>query len=276
MGSYYGIMNKIIILLFFFNICFSQNMKVTYNYISKPDTVMVSQNTILYVEGSDSYFFSEAKYLSDSIIEARKLNELKTGIPMSFKNLPEDDVIYFLKKNNNLIEYYSTEFENIFKYSESIDFNWQIKDEFKELNGYKVQKATTNIFNRDFIAWFTESISINDGPYKFKGLPGLIVEIYDTNKEHYFCMVGLENKKMDTSLLFRHKSIEITKKKYQQYREQYKKDPFQKIKSLMMSTGIKEIQSKKGNTVNMAEIIAEREKKLLKKYKNDNQIEKIE
>lgn len=263
MGSYYGIMKKIIILLFFFNICFSQNMKVTYNYISKPDTVMVSQNTILYVEGSDSYFFSEAKYLSDSIIEARKLNELKTGIPMSFKNLPEDDVIYFLKKNNNLIEYYSTEFENIFKYSESINFNWQIMNEFKELNGYKVQKATTNIFNRDFIAWFTESISINDGPYKFKGLPGLIVEIYDTNKEHYFCMVGLENKKMDTSLLFRHKSIDITKKKYQEYREQYKKDPFQKIKSLMMSTGIKEIQSKKGNTVNMAEIIAEREKKFL-------------
>lgn len=274
MDSYYTVMRQIIILLLFFNICFSQNIKITYNYISKPDTVMVSQNTILYVEGNDSYFFSEAKYLSDSLIEARKLNEQKTGIPMSFKNLPEDDVIYFLKRNNNVLEYYSTEFENIFKYSESINFNWQIENEFKEINGYKVQKATVNVFNRDFVAWFTESISINDGPYKFKGLPGLIVEIYDTNKEHYFCMVGLENKKMDTSLLFRHKSIDITKKKYQEYREQYKKDPFQKIKSLMMSTGIKEIQSKKGNIVNMAEIISEREKKLLKKYKNDNQIEK--
>ena len=49
---------------------------------------------------------------------------------------------------------------------------------------YKCKKATTNFRGRDYIAWFSEDIPINDGPFKFNGLPGLIVEIYDTEAKY--------------------------------------------------------------------------------------------
>jgi len=45
------------------------------------------------------------------------------------------------------------------------------------------------------------------------------------------------------------------------------------MKSLIASTGINEIQSKNGNTINMSKVLAEREKKVIAKYKLDNQIE---
>lgn len=69
-------------------------------------------------------------------------------------------------------------------FEKNIKFNWVIKAEEKMIGPYKCKKATTNFRGRDYIAWFSEDIPINDGPFKFNGLPGLIVEIYDTEAKY--------------------------------------------------------------------------------------------
>lgn len=56
-------------------------------------------------------------------------------------------------------------------------FNWQLHKEVKQVLGYKCQKATTNYRGRSYTAYFTTEIPINDGPWKFYGLPGLILEV---------------------------------------------------------------------------------------------------
>lgn len=61
---------------------------------------------------------------------------------------------------------------------------WNIGTEKKNILDITCAKATTSYSGRDYIAWFTNEISISDGPYKFTGLPGLIMGIYDT-KNHY-------------------------------------------------------------------------------------------
>jgi GLPGLI family protein len=43
---------------------------------------------------------------------------------------------------------------------------------------------------RDYKAWFTNEIPVSDGPYKFYGLPGLIVEIEDSKKQYTFELVS--------------------------------------------------------------------------------------
>ena len=62
--------------------------------------------------------------------------------------------------------------------------NWIILNETKQIAGYKCQKATCRFRGRDYVAWFTREIPVSAGPWKFNGLPGLIVKIHDT-KEHY-------------------------------------------------------------------------------------------
>ncbi len=57
--------------------------------------------------------------------------------------------------------------------------------------GYTCQKATTRYEGRDYVAWFAPKIPISDGPYKFSGLPGLIVEIADTKEYYRFELTGL-------------------------------------------------------------------------------------
>jgi len=64
------------------------------------------------------------------------------------------------------------------------EFNWHIKHDTTTIAAYKCQLATTRYAGRDYEAWFTLEIPISEGPYKFHGLPGLIVRIHDT-KQHY-------------------------------------------------------------------------------------------
>lgn len=265
----------LIILLYSINL-FSQNIKITYEYKLRLGDSIVAQNVTLYREPGTSYFFSNAKYDTDSILSAREKQEIETGQRMSFKNLPNDEVVYFLKKNSDsTINFYSNEFEKNLEYMEYDTFDWIISSsETKTFMNFTLNKATLHKYGKDFIAWYCPEIPISDGPYKFRGLPGLIFEIFDINENHHFTLTAIEKAHIDTSLLFRkQKFLPVTKEKYISFRDQFKKDPFQKMKSLIASTGINEIQGKNGNTINMSKVLAEREKKVIAKYKVDNQIE---
>lgn len=72
---------------------------------------------------------------------------------------------------------------------------WTLKDEQQIIHGYKCQKATCHWRGRDYTAWFAPEIPIKYGPWKFGGLPGLIVKITDTKKEYTFELVKLEKTK---------------------------------------------------------------------------------
>ena len=68
------------------------------------------------------------------------------------------------------------------------EINWKLESEFTEILAFKVQKATTIFGGRKWIAYFTKDIPFFDGPYKFRGLPGLIVKIADENEQHVFVL----------------------------------------------------------------------------------------
>ena len=63
--------------------------------------------------------------------------------------------------------------------------NWIITDETDIILGFPCIKATTNFRGREWIAFFTPDIPVQEGPWKLYGLPGLILKAYDS-KRHYF------------------------------------------------------------------------------------------
>lgn len=69
---------------------------------------------------------------------------------------------------------------------------WQLSNETATVCGYVCQKATTHFRGRDFIAWFTTDIPVKGGPWKFGGLPGLILKVYDSNHLYIFEAVKIE------------------------------------------------------------------------------------
>ena len=66
------------------------------------------------------------------------------------------------------------------------EMKWKIEKETKNLENYKLQRATTNFGGREWIAWFSSDIPISEGPYKFRGLPGLILFLEDSKQNFVF------------------------------------------------------------------------------------------
>lgn len=69
---------------------------------------------------------------------------------------------------------------------------WQFQESSKKILGYICQEATCQFKGKNYTAWFTLDIPINEGPYKFYGLPGLILMLEDAEKRFEFIAIGLE------------------------------------------------------------------------------------
>jgi len=82
-----------------------------------------------------------------------------------------------------------------YSYTESSnEMLWQILPDTETILSYSCQKAVTTFRGRDYEAWFTPDIPINEGPWKFCGLPGLILKVSDTRQHYVFECIGLEQR----------------------------------------------------------------------------------
>ncbi len=64
--------------------------------------------------------------------------------------------------------------------------NWKLLNDTKVEGQYTLQKATTTFGGRNWIRVGFEDINLSEGPYKFRGLPGLIFEIEDDKNNFMF------------------------------------------------------------------------------------------
>lgn len=82
-------------------------------------------------------------------------------------------------------------FGDCYSYNEPmISQDWQIHEDTDTICGYLCQKATTCFRGRHWTAWFC-NLPIDDGPWKFHGLPGLILQIEDKSRHHVFKAISV-------------------------------------------------------------------------------------
>ncbi len=74
-------------------------------------------------------------------------------------------------------------------YSEMV---WEIGDSTKTVLGYECIQADTDYHGRHWTAWFTPDIPIQDGPWKFHGLPGLILDVRTCEGKYGYVADGIE------------------------------------------------------------------------------------
>ncbi len=96
------------------------------------------------------------------------------------KNKTKDSIFSYKKQDEHHKHYFFSE--------EPIDMQWKIHEDTLYNDTMKVmcQKATTRYGGRNYTAWFAPDIPISDGPYKFNGLPGLIVNLFEDNMYYSF------------------------------------------------------------------------------------------
>lgn len=57
------------------------------------------------------------------------------------------------------------------------NFDWKLSRETKKILGYDVKKATAQVDSTTITAWYAPALNVKNGPGKYQGLPGLILEI---------------------------------------------------------------------------------------------------
>lgn len=132
---------------------------------------------------------SYAKYITGK--EAKPY--LKDIDESALNNINEDVVITLVETPNKDDEYvYATKKETFFSDTSwaktltikenAFGWRWKLLGETKKIGKFTCQNASIRFRGRTFIAWFTTEIASSFGPWKFKGLPGLILEVYDSKK----------------------------------------------------------------------------------------------
>ena len=69
-------------------------------------------------------------------------------------------------------------------------FDWTLCEDTMTVCGYLCQKATTCFRGRRWTVWYCD-LPLSEGPWKFQGLPGLILQAEDASRHHVFEAVGI-------------------------------------------------------------------------------------
>jgi GLPGLI family protein len=112
------------------------------------------------------------------------------------------DIYKNYPKGSTTVTYRLFRSKSVYRYKETypIHFNWQLYDEQKRILSYTCQKATCTFRGRHYTAWFAPEIPIKEGPYKFGGLPGLILQMNDDASQYTFTCIGLQKAEPNTPI----------------------------------------------------------------------------
>lgn len=135
-----------------------------------------------------SVFYSEQRRLEDNLMAKNPdytLEIFKNNSMLEKVSKLEKEVIIRRYDIDQTWSHLRFDLTNWILYESLEKPNWVITDETDIILGFPCIKATTNFRGREWIAFFTPDIPVQEGPWKLYGLPGLILKAYDS-KRHYF------------------------------------------------------------------------------------------
>ena len=147
---------------------------------------------ILYFNNKSSKFISKKTNKKEWVIKRQSLNEGYLS-----EKVYTDSIGHTVLTTQGMSEIRVRDFCESGKpilYEDDISIDWIIKKETKKIRGLECRKATSKFRGRSYEVWFTMEIPVSFGPWKFNGLPGLIVELTDSKKEVSINLVNLSMK----------------------------------------------------------------------------------
>lgn len=219
------IKNKIIVLvvLLYSSFVFAQkgtSLLVEYEkHLILPDDIYTE---FLFVEANKSF------YVADSLT-MKEHNSKRATID------PDNDshIIIGGNQRREPSKFYKKDLlKNIILYEDAVDFNqknyiiadslpqwdWKlIPNETKKIGNYLCNKAETEFRGSQIVAYYTTEIPINAGPWKFSGLPGLILEVREkdtTNNSWIATKINYPYKEKTLNLSFKKETNLISLKQF--------------------------------------------------------------
>lgn len=237
-------MKKLIVLLSLSAsaLAFSQATRFVYQVTMKPNandkSDVKTELAYLDVTPEKSVFVSEKSVKRDSLME-----RMRATNNFSFNREQMDalrsNINYTIEKDliNQKTSHKQRIGRDAYTYEEDRTLEWKILPETMMIDQYKAQKASTIFAGRVWNAWFTMDVPFQDGPYKFSGLPGLVLKVEDEQGDYSFDL--RESKKIEAlaSTQQRGTVVKLKRKDFEKQLEKFQKDPSSFFNSAMMGGG---------------------------------------
>lgn len=230
---------------------FAQN-RFFYDYKFIPDSTdkanVLKEIMLLDIDKSGSKYYGQEKFIADSTSQADLERQLKlspNNISISRNDKPGMISYKVTKQYPDFKTHLFTRISNdSYKIEEDKKPEWKILPDKQKIGEYNAQKATTKYGGREWTAWFSTDLPFQDGPYKFYGLPGLIVKIEDKTGSHSLTLVGNKTIQATTEKEMNlpqgvqlygmgGKDIEINKAQFKKAWKAYKSDPTKNMREMM-------------------------------------------
>lgn len=148
--------------------------------------------TILQATPSEAVFADYARYQLDSVNASSEATEqLKREY---FERTGKAEKYFepiITQRQGGDLQVLDAAFPDLFVYSETPLEGWEIGAEERVIAGYTCQRASISYGGREWTVWFTEDLPLPYGPWKLRGLPGLILEAKDAEGLFHFELAAL-------------------------------------------------------------------------------------
>lgn len=259
---------------------FVYEYKFTIDSTAKDKTETELMNLDIAPKGSK--FYSKDYQELDSLMNAYIQKQVKLGIKdislsgMGYKG----EMRYFVEKSypDYVLSYFNSLLSDEYLVKDTRKQQWKILSDKEKIGNFNAQKAVCDFAGRKWTAWFTTDIPIQDGPYKFHGLPGLIIKLEDNTHSHIFELKGV--KKLPETAEWKSQKekkrynalITLDQEKYKKVFKDYLQDPMKGQRQLLNSGTIIEMRDESGKVIDPAKQMREDEKRLKEKLKKQNNI----
>lgn len=248
-------------------------IRVKYNFSHMTDTnnrknfyketmmVVAGRNASVFLSYDDALYDIESKAAFEQ--QAREQVGVATPtfrMPPRKRATSKSAIYYYANERKLFIQEHLVAMYLVERDADKID--WKITLETQNIEGINCKKATANYRGRNWIVWFSEEHPFATGPWILVGLPGLIIQAYDDQKEVMFEFAGLEkieNKKKkpnqklaseydmkslgnsnaltENIIQLPEKAIRATPEETKKLKEAMKKDPQGFVKTQMAAMG---------------------------------------
>lgn len=204
-------------------------VKYSLDFISNPDKPKGVHNDIIILEigASLSKSYSYSLFKHDSVAtytSANAVPKLQVSVPPMevFKNYPAGKMTVVHRTFTRRLT---------FLYEDDMDIAWSIMPERKQISGYTCQKAVATFRGRNWEAWFTHQIPVSDGPWKFHGLPGLILQVSDDQNHFSFTCIGISRENVPVKQ-WKWRYDKTTRENANDYMKRYAQRPVETMRQM--------------------------------------------
>lgn len=228
-------------------------LSVNYHYKYMNDTVKKSYRNDLFaleIGLKSSRFYSLYAKRIDSITYVQLHSDAERIQNKSWMSRDQYANYFDILMNypaKNILLYIFQVCETSYRYYEEIPkMDWQVQEGTKKILGYECKTATTEFRGNRFTVWYAPALEYSLGPWKFNGLPGLVLEVYDDRRFFHFLAKSIDSEKKPI-YTYKHNYKEVSRKEILKMQELMYKSP-------------SELSEKYGGKTFMGTIIIDRKK----------------